>query len=236
MNDLKQQIYSERISALTYLIKADYPLIDIGTDHAYLPIALKQKGFQPIIKAVDINEKPLVKAKRNIQEAALQNDNIELILSDGLENINLQGDETIVISGMGGFLISKILERSLHKLKSSNHFILQPNWTWSHLRKWLAANGFPIYKEIIIKDRHKYYSTILTNYTGEIYAISDTEAFIGFNIEVNSSTEQKVKIEYLQRLLRLARQKALSFEHYQVIAENINSLLKQEKEVLNETY
>ncbi len=235
MNDIQQQIYSKRISTLIELIEVDSPVIDVGTDHGYLPIALKQKGFEPSILAVDVNEKPLLKAAKNREVAGFTKKDIELILTDGLSNLQLRGNETIIIAGMGGFLIHKILEKDLHKIGPDNHLILQPNWTWFDLRKWLALKGFPILKEKIVEDQNKYYSVISTKYTGIPYEISDTIAFVGSCFELNSIEDYQLKYNYLLRLENLAVKKSRSHENYIEILQDIRTMLQQTEEEINET-
>lgn len=154
---------SKRILALIRWIKPDSFVIDVGTDHAYLPIALLERKITRKILAIDNNVKPLAKARHNIQVAGYT-DLIELRINDGLSNINFVGDEIIVIAGMGGVSISNILVEAKSRFKQNQTFILQPNWTWYELRKWLANNGFQIEQEQVIKEQNKFYSQLLFFY------------------------------------------------------------------------
>ncbi len=224
--------YSKRILALTHWIEADSFVIDVGTDHAHLPLALVELGITRKILAIDNNLKPLATAEKNIIHAGF-NDIIELRLNDGLRNINLNGNETIVISGLGGMLISSILAEAKQGIKINQKFILQPNWTWFELRKWLAENGFKIVKEQIVAEQNKLYSQLLVHYTGEEYHISDTDAFCGINIQHNhnSASEMEIYKSYLNRLKRLASLKARSVDSYSDIVKRINHKLENLRQI-----
>ncbi|HHT25219.1 MAG TPA: SAM-dependent methyltransferase [Clostridiaceae bacterium] len=228
---------SKRILALIHWIKPDSFVIDVGTDHAYLPIALIDRKITRNILAIDNNIKPLAKARHNIHKAGYA-DFIELRINDGLSNISFAGDEIIVIAGMGGVLISKILAEAKSRFQQNQVLILQPNWTWYELRKWLAENGFQIEQEQVIKEQNKFYSQLLVKYTGKKYTITDTEAFCGININLDinygldsdslkreTDTVLTIYLEYLLRLKHLAERKSRSIVLYHKVRQNIESLL-----------
>ncbi|HZJ69256.1 MAG TPA: class I SAM-dependent methyltransferase [Candidatus Eisenbacteria bacterium] len=231
MNKVRNNNYSSRIMALIDWIKPGSTVIDVGTDHAYLPIALMkfQKNYIGKIIAIDSKVKPLEKAARNIKKAGLDKQ-ISLKLNDGLKDIPLVGDETIIVAGLGGMLISQILNQAKNCFSIKNNFILQPNWTWYELRMWLAENGFAIVKEKVIADQDKYYSILLVKFTGETYTISNTEAFCGLNHTINEAStleQKKAYYQYLLRLQRIAKKKARGISFYQDIYQDIGIKLEE---------
>ncbi|MCH5192866.1 MAG: Nif3-like dinuclear metal center hexameric protein [Oscillospiraceae bacterium] len=115
---------------------------DIGTDHACLPAELLKSGKCRSAIAADINEAPLEAARTTLEKEGVT-DRAELILSDGLKNIPEQGITDIVIAGMGGELISRILSECPWSLEGKN-LILQPMTRPEQLIKWLCENGFEI--------------------------------------------------------------------------------------------
>lgn len=145
-------IKNKRLAFLTKLIKEDQnTLLDVGTDHGYL---IKNAFLNNKIKkaiATDINIEPLNNAKKN-----LVGFDVDFILTDGLKNIK-QDYNTVVISGMGGNLISNILENA--KLDENINYILQPNNKEKNLRVFLMNNNFKIVDEHVIYDK-KYYVVI----------------------------------------------------------------------------
>lgn len=130
---------------------------DVGTDHAYLVAELLTSGKCVSAVAADINEKPLAAARETIEKAGVL-DRAELILSDGLKNIPESGITDIVIAGMGGELIYKILSEC-EWLKGKN-LILQPMSRSEFLIKKLCENGFEILNRRAVTDGKFCYTVI----------------------------------------------------------------------------
>ena len=99
---------SSRLQKISDLVEENYTFIDIGCDHGFLSIELAKKYPSSKIVASDINENALKNAKCNIQKFHLQ-DKISIIQSNGLENLSILDDTTIIISGMGSHTIVGIL-------------------------------------------------------------------------------------------------------------------------------
>ena len=78
----------KRLEICANMVDSGKKFIDIGTDHAYLPIWLVLNGIIDEAIAADIREEPLKKAKKNIIKYGLQ-DKIKTIKTDGLNNINM---------------------------------------------------------------------------------------------------------------------------------------------------
>ncbi|MCD8390969.1 MAG: class I SAM-dependent methyltransferase [Firmicutes bacterium] len=110
---------------------------DIGTDHAYVPIRLIQSGRAETAIACDVIEGPLKNARKNIAEYSLS-DKIETRLSYGLDALAPNEADTIVIAGMGGDIIMKILERGEQTARGAR-LVLQPMKAQYELRKFLTA-------------------------------------------------------------------------------------------------
>lgn len=114
---------------------------DVGTDHAYLVSELLSNGKCISAVAADINEKPLAAARLTLERAGVIG-KAELILSDGLKGVPESGITDIVIAGMGGELIAKILSECTWL--DGKNLILQPMTKPERLIKWLCENGFEI--------------------------------------------------------------------------------------------
>ncbi len=128
---------------------------DIGTDHAFIPIALSERGIRVI--ATDANSGPLLSAKRNIEKRGL---NITLLQGYGLEVLKAGDTEEIIIAGMGGDLIISIISDGIEKALSSR-LILQPMNSQAELRQFLIENGFEIENEDLSKEGRKVYNLIV---------------------------------------------------------------------------
>lgn len=134
-------------------------LADIGTDHAYIPIALVLEGKIPFALAMDINKGPLARAREHILEQGVET-LIETRLSDGLEKLCPHEADTVLIAGMGGALTVHILEGGAHCLDSMQELILQPQSEIYLVREYLCQHGFQIIEEDIVLDEGKYYPMI----------------------------------------------------------------------------
>lgn len=153
-------------------------LCDVGTDHAYIPVYLVQKGICDKALAMDINEGPIEAANENIRHFGLIN-KIETRLGSGLEPLNSGEADVVVIAGMGGILIKDILEASLEKAKLVKTIILQPMNAIEVLREWLYENGFEITDEALINEEAKIYNALSVKWTGAKADYEVIDCYIG---------------------------------------------------------
>ena len=147
---------SVRLQAVADMVTEVTKVADVGTDHAYIPIYLVEHDKNPSAIAMDINRGPLKKAEENISSHNLEN-KIETRLSDGLKQLHLGEADSVVIAGMGGGLVVKIMEEgTLHK-KYVKEWILQPQSEISKVRQYLNENGYCIVEENMVIDEGKFY-------------------------------------------------------------------------------
>ncbi|MBQ7677028.1 MAG: SAM-dependent methyltransferase [Lachnospiraceae bacterium] len=132
---------------------------DIGTDHAYLPIALCEAHVVDRAIAADVKEGPLAIAKTHIAGAGLS-DRIEPRLSDGLSNIAPGEADVIAICGMGGELLLRILETNIPAAKAAEYLVLGPQSKVRKVRVGLRERGFRIITEDMVSADGKYYPLI----------------------------------------------------------------------------
>ncbi|MBQ3463032.1 MAG: SAM-dependent methyltransferase [Clostridia bacterium] len=133
-------------------------IADIGTDHAYIPIYLIENSLAGYVIASDINKGPLLIAGDNIKNHNLT-EKIETRLGGGLSVLKENEADTIIIAGMGGILISEIIDADIEIAKKSN-LILQPMNAQYELRKYLLSNGFKNTNEDIAVEGFKVYNLI----------------------------------------------------------------------------
>ncbi len=156
----------KRLSCIADFVRPKAAVCDVGTDHGYLAIHLMQSGIASSVLAVDINEKPLNNAKQNIQRA--ETSGIELRLSDGLSAIKKGEADTFIIAGMGGEVISGILERGKEITQNRKiSLVLQPTTSPEFLRRFLYDNGYEILAETPVAENGKIYSVMKVAYSGE---------------------------------------------------------------------
>lgn len=160
---MAQLTLSKRLEMVASFVPEQSRLADIGSDHAYLPIALMQRDKVNFALAGEVAKGPLEHTKEDI-EASGYKGRILSRYGDGLEVIQDKDQITaITICGMGGLLISSILERGLEadKIKEEMTLILQPNNHVFELRQWLQAHHFMIKTEGIVKDAGKFYEAMV---------------------------------------------------------------------------
>lgn len=159
---------SERLSAIASFVPKGSRVIDVGTDHAYIPIYLVETGLATTCLATDINKGPLEKAQKNILAHGISC--IELMQTNGVEGITSDKGDVLMISGMGGYLIVDILKRGSVLVKNLKRMILQPQQDIEEVRKYLHSIGFCIVDENFVKDEDKYYTIIVAQPGEEQYA------------------------------------------------------------------
>lgn len=147
---------SKRLQAVADLVTPGNRLADIGTDHGYVPIWLYEQGRIPFALAMDLREGPLQRAAEHIRMHGLD-EKIKTRLSDGLEKLFPGEADSIVIAGMGGMLVVKILTQGQAVLDSIQELILQPQSDLDAVREYLHRTGFVIVQEEMVFEEGKYY-------------------------------------------------------------------------------
>ncbi len=163
-------------SALPYLTRGGR-VADIGTDHAYLPIYLVHEGISSEALACDINEGPIRSARANIEAAGLSS-RIGTLRTDGLCGVEDFHPDDVMIFGMGGELIARILSDAPWVKDPRVGLVLQPMTKASVLRAWLLENGFEITGETVTFE-DKYYQTVAARYTGTVTEYNERELLLG---------------------------------------------------------
>lgn len=168
---------SPRLMACARLVSGAGCCCDVGTDHAYLPVYLLQRGICTSVIASDIGEGPLQSARQTAARWGVS-EGIRIIRSDGLQQIPKEGVTDVVIAGMGAETICDILEHG-DWLRRGTNLILQPMTRTPLLRRWLSAHGFALYREIPVQEEQRLYTVLQAGYTGEVRALSPLEEMIG---------------------------------------------------------
>lgn len=133
-------------------------IADIGTDHAYIPIYLIENNLAEYVIASDIKKGPIDIAKYNIEKHNLS-DKIKTRLGEGLLILEKDEVDTVIIAGMGGQLISEIIDNSEETARECS-LVLQPMNAQYELRKYLIENNFKITDEDIITEGFKVYNVM----------------------------------------------------------------------------
>ncbi len=201
---------SPRLAACASLVREGKRLADVGCDHGYVPVSLVLDGKIPSAVACDINEGPLASCRWLVQSYSLE-DKIECVLSNGLQNVDGDSVDDILLAGMGGELIADILQ-NCHYIKEK-HVVVNAMTHPELARKWLYENGFEIKSDIVLPDGKHHYSVFDAVYTGVLTEPDDVKCFLG---EISDFSDKDFFIHLLNYLHN--KQKG-GFDYSKVIAE-----------------
>ncbi len=181
-------ILTPRLLKIAEMVPAGSKVIDVGSDHAYVPIYLALEKKILCALATDVHEGPLRRAAENILCYGLS-DVISTRKADGLSGVDTTGFDTVIIAGMGGVLISDILSAAGET--DGKTFILQPMTGIRELREYLTCNNYIITEEGIVQEEEKLY-TVIKAEKGKDIPYTEVELVLG----------RKNKSEPLYPLLR----------------------------------
>lgn len=158
---------------------------DVGCDHGYISIYLVQKGIASSAIAMDVRKGPLSGADANIRGYGLEKE-ITTRLSDGLKELKKGEAEGLVIAGMGGKLMIRLLEEGDPLDLGIRCAVLQPQSELSEFRQYLRDKNFRILKEKIVFEDGKYYFPMKVRFLPS---------------EANSSSAQDAEINVLDLVM-----------------------------------
>lgn len=212
---------SIRLKAIASMIEECNSIIDVGTDHGYVPIYLVKNGVIKNAIASDINRGPVEKAKHNItlNNVASQ---ITCRLGSGLSTVKKEEVQVAIIAGMGGNLIRDILEADLDVVKHFKYMVLQPVQNAEVLREYLYSSGYDIIDEEICSDDGKFYEIIKVKYNTKL-------------VEVDSIYYEISKILLDKKSLIMQRFIEYKLQKYSKVYDTLNDdtiLSKNRKEQL----
>nr|WP_238349480.1 tRNA (adenine(22)-N(1))-methyltransferase TrmK [Pseudomonas sp. SWRI179] len=201
---LNEHTLSMRLERVAAHMPAGAHLADIGSDHAYLPVALLRRGVIATAVAGEVALTPLRAAERTVVENDLEQ-RISVRLANGLAAIEPEdGITAISLCGMGGETIRDILDSGKARLSGRERLILQPNGGEQPLRQWLMENGYRILCEELLRENRFYYEIIVAERAGPV-AYTAEELYFG-PLQLQARTP--VFLAKWQRLLR-QKQKTL---------------------------
>ena len=150
---------SKRLQAVADAVPRGARLIDVGTDHAMIPVWLSQNDRVSHVWASDIRPGPLESARRLIGETGC-GERISLRLTDGLNGFGPEDGDTVTIAGMGGETMVHILQQALWT-RENTLLILEPQSKQAFLRRWLLDNDYAIQQECLVEDAGRIYPILV---------------------------------------------------------------------------
>ena len=201
---------SDRLLKLAEKVDNGESVLDVGTDHGYLPLYLWEKGISNKLILSDISEGSLKKAEEDAKEY-FPDVEFDLRIGDGLKVVEPKEVDTVVMAGMGGILIKDILDFDLKKSWTFEKYILQPRKHVGRLRHYLLYHSFKIVNEDLVREGD-FIWPIITAVPKEIAVPNGTDendiefeyprSLIEFR---NELTEEYIKNAYQVEKLNLER-------------------------------
>ncbi len=169
---------SKRLKKIANYLPSDAYFADIGSDHAYLPVYVCKQNETARAIAGELNVGPYQSAVEQVRKWNLA-DRIEVRLGDGLSILSPAEIEQIVIAGMGGSLITTILDNGKDKLQRVSRIIAQPNINARNVRKWFYQNGYYLVDECIMEEDGYHYEIVIAEKTERELHLSEKEYYLG---------------------------------------------------------
>ncbi|WP_285409579.1 tRNA (adenine(22)-N(1))-methyltransferase TrmK [Pseudomonas sp. FR229a] len=229
---MNQQTLSMRLERVAAHVPLGARLADIGSDHAYLPVALLRRGLITAAVAGEVALTPFHAAQRTVNDNDLHGQ-ISVRLADGLAAIRPDDAVTaITLCGMGGETIRDIFDGGKSHLSGNERLILQPNGGEQALRRWLMDNGYRIICEEVLHENRFDYEIIVAERASEPVTYDARELFFG---PLHLQTQSSAFVQKWRRRLN-QRQKTLGqfTRAQQVLPQDKIRALKQEVQWISE--
>ncbi len=220
---------SKRLELVASFVPQGSILLDVGSDHAYLPIELVERGQIEAAIAGEVVVGPYQSAVKNVDAHGLE-EKIQVRLANGLAAFEEEDQVSVItIAGMGGRLIATILEEGLDKLSGVERLILQPNNREDDLRIWLQDHEFQIVAESILEEAGKFYEILVVEAGQMKLSASDLRFGPFLSKEISPVFVQKWQKEAAKLEVALSQIPEKNREERQVLAHKIQAI----KEVLH---
>ena len=193
---MRQMELTPRLASVAALVPPGAKFADIGTDHAYLPVWLLQRGIITRALACDLRQGPLDRARATAEKYGLTQ-YMDFRLCDGLAGVRPGEADAIVIAGMGGETIATILSAAPWVWEQNCLLLLQPMSAQPHLRRWLQEHGYTIDREVLTQEGDTIY-TAFQGKAGPMPELTPGEQWAGRQREGEAAP---LRAEYLTRLI-----------------------------------
>lgn len=206
-------VIGKRLEKIASYVKKGMCVADIGTDHGYIPLYLVKEKISPFALAMDVNQGPLQKAQENICNHLLEHQ-IRTRLSDGIRQLQAAEVDCVIIAGMGGSLILKILEQDLDKLKTFKRFIISPHSEVESVREEVLKLGLDIVDEDILFEEGHFYPILICEPTEQI-------KYLDYELPYDAS------VIYRYGRFLIQRKQTCFFAYLELQREKLQQLIKK---------
>lgn len=218
---LNEHTLSTRLERVAAHVPPGARLADIGSDHAYLPVALMRRGVIAAAVAGEVAATPFHAAERTVRDNGLEQQ-VSVRLADGLAAVTPADAITAIsLCGMGGETIRDILASGTANLSGQERLILQPNGGEQPLRQWLMDNGYRILVEELLQENRFYYEIIVAERAEPVVYSAEALYFGPLLMQARSPV-------FLAKWQRLLRQKHKTLASFQQARQAVSQAKVQE--------
>ncbi len=215
---------SNRMEAVAAMVSPARVVADIGTDHGYVPVALVERGVALRAIAADVRPGPLSHAQQTIAREGL-GDRISTRLSDGLAAFEPGEADAIVIAGMGGALMIRILTEGHAAAHSAKELILQPQSEIAEVRRFLLGEGYVISDEEMLCEDGKFYTVMKVSGMVEYFSAEENTPHRIDSLE-SSSTETYSEPEYVYGRILLQKSHPVLLQYLKKEKRQLEKILE----------
>lgn len=229
---------SARLMLMADQIEKNETMADIGTDHGFLPMYLADEGICPKVILTDVSAGSLKKAQDNVKELVekrreegreFDTGTFDFRLGDGITVLEPGEADVIVIAGMGGILISEILEKNMEAARTAKRIIMQPRKGSGRLRYSLIKNGFEVERELLVREGKFICEVIVAAYKADKNAeMPAPYGDISYSVPEKLLENGGIALEYIKR--KLNTQKRILEEMENSKSENTAELDEKRKD------
>jgi tRNA (adenine22-N1)-methyltransferase len=227
--EIQSMKISKRLKHIIALVPKDARLADIGSDHAFVPIKLAQTGQIDFAIASEVAAGPLDISKENIAAQGVSA-KVQTRLGSGFDPFTPADKlNTFVIAGMGGELITSLLEAADFALLQPATLILEPNNQEHLVRQWLNQHQMAISQEEIVAEDNHYYEIIVARYQAEVKPLSATDLQFGPRLRRQKSAvfvdkwTHRLQVDE-QVLAQLSAAKTVDFTRVRELEQDVKAI------------
>lgn len=142
---------SERLNTIISLVPPDAGVVDVGTDHAVVPIELARINPNRKIIGVEYNLRPYYQAVQKVVQSNLETF-VEIRKGYGIDCLSPHEVDVAIIAGLGSATIQEIIRRGNRVAKGLTKLILGPMDYPYKLRQSLLTTGYSLLKEHLVHE------------------------------------------------------------------------------------
>ena len=199
-----------RLGAVAQRVESCGVVVDVGTDHGRLPIALLKAGMAEHAIAVDIHEEPLAGARARVERAGMSA-RMTFLLGNGLLPMGDRRADALTIAGVGGALVGRVLREQQPERYGIRRVVAQPMSEERVLRAMVSGTAWQIVDEALVVEAGRLFLVIVLEHQATpTPALTVEDVILGPRLRHNRLPEYAAWLRVQQRWLQVRQSARLS--------------------------